>query len=88
MKLSGDHHPTIVVATHKVFMREFYYIVSSSSAGAGVLAPDYHNTGMARYRITYNTDDGGGGVARIGADLNSDGGQAGNILILNLYFSY
>ena len=58
MKLSVDHHPTVVVATHKVFMREFFYIVSSTTA-SGVVAPDYHNTGMAQYRITYNTDDGG-----------------------------
>ena len=72
MKLSGDHHPTIVAATHKVFMREFYYIVSSSSATAtGVVAPDYHNTGMAQYRITYNRDDVGGGVEEVSCEVLS-----------------
>ena len=51
-------NPTIVVASHSLFMMQFYSVV----ADEGGEAPFYHNTGIACYRIAYTTDgDRGGG---------------------------
>ena len=60
--------PTIVVASHGMFMKELYYcLVSSRGKAMAREAPHHGNTSIAQYRISYAVDSGGVGVV-VGAD--------------------
>ena len=65
-------NPIIVVTCHSLFMMEFYSVVASSEEfDGGSKMPLYHNSGLARYRITYNTDDGGDRVEEVRCEVVS-----------------
>ena len=60
LRMAGVEDPTIMVATHQRFMVAVYVVLSSSEAGRTMPReiPFSHNTGIDRYRLTYDNEDG------------------------------
>ena len=72
---AGVEDPTIVVASHGMFMKEVYSVLSSEEGSViprelpGRSYQSYQNTGLARYRFSHRAT--GGGLGKVTCEIRS-----------------